>query len=766
MQLAQTCLPWVQSFDDVSGNDTNRGRIRVSKSNTLDTWHVFKVSGAVTDASGYSKVALTYIDGAGTLANNDKVFISFVASGEDGAIPGYFYKFDTGTSDADPGAGEIAFNNGTYASATVIYIDDADANGVTTQADTATWGDSTETIKGYLHIVDINDETTYARFKITASVVDASGYNKITVVHLASNNTFSAADELSVHFTRNGDAGASPGYFYKFDTGTSDTDPGAGEIAFNNGTYASATAIYIDDVDQNSVNTVTDVLTWDDSTSTIKGYLHIVDINDHTTYARFSITGSSTDASGYNKLAVTHIASNNTFSAADSLSVHFTRQGDKGDTGSTGAVGPAGAAGVSLTWETSTGDSDQGVGKMWGNNATFASISVLYIDDVDANSVNIEAWIQTLDDSTNSALRGTIYLEEAGTNSQFGVFSVTGACVDGTGYWKIPVSHVASNVGSLADGDSVGVVFSRTGNAGADGDGTFNNFTLTADSGSNQTVADGNTVDIAGGNSITTVVGATDTVTINADDGTASAKGAVIVAGTAPASVGYSSGTATISVADSTASVKGAVIVAGNAPASIGYSSGTATVSIADSAASTKGAVIVAGTSPVSVGYSSGTATVAVSDASTSAKGIASFASADFSVSSGAVSLEAAVPKTDEQNTFTKAQLPSTYTAALSATSGVLDYDTYQNFIITLASGSNTVAAPTTEASQIGQTGVIIFIQPSSSSAGTLSLHADYETAAAGGITLSTANNDYDVVPYFIKADNSILLGAPQLNFG
>ena len=121
---------------------------------------------------------------------------------------------------------------------------------------------------------------------------------------------------------------------------------------------------------------------------------------------------------------------------------------------------------------------------------------------------------------------------------------------------------------------------------------------------------------------------------------------------------------------------------------------------------------------------------------------------------------------TDAQQTFSKAQIGSTYTAALSTTSGVLDFDTYNNFIITLGNGSNTLAEPTTESSQVGQTGYMIFIQPSSGTAASLSLHGDYESPAAGGITLSTANNDYDVLGYVVKADNSILLGTPLLNFG
>tara|TARA_R100001440_G_scaffold17553_1_gene29590 strand:+ start:474 stop:1187 length:714 start_codon:yes stop_codon:yes gene_type:complete len=111
---------------------------------------------------------------------------------------------------------------------------------------------------------------------------------------------------------------------------------------------------------------------------------------------------------------------------------------------------------------------------------------------------------------------------------------------------------------------------------------------------------------------------------------------------------------------------------------------------------------------------------------------------------------------------FGTACLPKT-----NASSGLtLNFDTHQNHFVTLSSGSNALANPTTEASNVGQTGVIIFIQPSSSSAGTVSLGTDYETVSAGGLSLSSANNDYDVVPYVIKADNSILLGTPQLNFG
>lgn len=119
---------------------------------------------------------------------------------------------------------------------------------------------------------------------------------------------------------------------------------------------------------------------------------------------------------------------------------------------------------------------------------------------------------------------------------------------------------------------------------------------------------------------------------------------------------------------------------------------------------------------------------------------------------------------TDATQTFTKAQIPSTFSNTFSSVSGIFDFDTYQNFIVTLSAGVNTLGTPTTEASNVGQTGVFIFIHPSGG-AGTIGLNGDYETVGGGALTLSTTADAYDVVPYIIKANNSILLGTPQLGF-
>ena len=113
--------------------------------------------------------------------------------------------------------------------------------------------------------------------------------------------------------------------------------------------------------------------------------------------------------------------------------------------------------------------------------------------------------------------------------------------------------------------------------------------------------------------------------------------------------------------------------------------------------------------------------------------------------------------------TFNKAMQGNTQTASISSAT-TLDFDTFQNFILTLGAASISLDNPTTDADNGGQTGFIIFIQDGSGNR-SVSPASDYITPANAALTLSTAANAVDLVPYAIQANNKILLGTPQLAF-
>ena len=138
------------------------------------------------------------------------------------------------------------------------------------------------------------------------------------------------------------------------------------------------------------------------------------------------------------------------------------------------------------------------------------------------------------------------------------------------------------------------------------------------------------------------------------------------------------------------------------------------------------------------------------------------FSIADSLASGGTVNGGLTVSGTAALNevTFNKAIQGSTQTASITG-SNTLDFDTYQNFVLTLT-GNVTLDNPTTEAA--GQSGFITFIQDSTGGY-TVSLGTDYETAGAAGLTLSTTADTTDIVPYIVTASGRILLGAPQLAF-
>lgn len=114
------------------------------------------------------------------------------------------------------------------------------------------------------------------------------------------------------------------------------------------------------------------------------------------------------------------------------------------------------------------------------------------------------------------------------------------------------------------------------------------------------------------------------------------------------AAQGFGSGsgdiTSVVVTADDTNTVGAALgsadfTIAGGEGIDTSAAGSTLTIAAEDSSASNKGVVIVAAGEGIDVSYSSGTATVSGEDATSVNKGIASFASADFTVTSGAVTI-------------------------------------------------------------------------------------------------------------------------------
>ena len=182
-------------------------------------------------------------------------------------------------------------------------------------------------------------------------------------------------------------------------------------------------------------------------------------------------------------------------------------------------------------------------------------------------------------------------------------------------------------------------------------------FTLAADSGSNDSFSTGNTLTFTGGEGIDTTV-SDDEITIASEDATTSNKG---VASFSSDNFSVSSGAVTIK--------DGGVVNAELANSSITIgdeSSNTFDINLGDE-------LSVVGGEGVDTTITGNLLTIAGEDATASNKGIASFASADFAVSSGAVTVKA--------SGITNAQL-----------AGSIANAKLSNSSITVSDGSNSTA--------------------------------------------------------------------------
>jgi hypothetical protein len=198
------------------------------------------MTGHVTAYSGTSiTVNVDHYEGSGTHATWDFHITGHVgpqgdvgetgatgdtgATGSPGPTPALVWEFSGSTADSDPGSGIVRFNHGTFASITEIYFDNEEEGGTDVSAWLDTFDDSTSTIKGTLTCIKVTDSTVFGVFHVTGSVVDGTGYRKVTVTPLAG-AVPSNTNELAFTFSRAGEPGGTEEAQDAVGTILSDTD--------------------------------------------------------------------------------------------------------------------------------------------------------------------------------------------------------------------------------------------------------------------------------------------------------------------------------------------------------------------------------------------------------------------------------------------------------------------------------------------------------------------------------------------------------------
>ena len=203
-----------------------------------------------------------------------------------------------------------------------------------------------------------NASTSASAASTSASAASTSASNASTSASAASTSATNAATSAS-------SASASAGSWkWLLDTSTTMADPGSGDIRFNNASWASVTAIAVADnsADSGNPDVSAVVLTWDDSSNTAhRGTLTFRKATAPAEFVSYSITGASTDNTGWTALAVTYVAGTPTWSAADPLFAAFSRTGNVGAAGA-GAGDMLAANNLSDLVSASTARSNLGLG--------------------------------------------------------------------------------------------------------------------------------------------------------------------------------------------------------------------------------------------------------------------------------------------------------------------------------------------------------------------------------------------------------------------
>lgn len=408
------------------------------------------------DATG--AVSGTTFDADGDTAAGDNASFGYTAA-EGAIITGQGSTNDvTIKNDADADVAVVPTGTTNFDIVGVATAETFEPDGDTAAGDNAAIGyTATEglilTGQGSSYDVTIKNDADQNVMTVATGTQDATYYGDVTVTgdftvngDVVTHNAANYTTEDTIIELNSGEAGANA------------NDVG---LIFERGSLANVGLFWDESADELVVATTT-------ATGTSTGNLAItayadLHVKDLTAAA---ITGTSGTLAGLTSLAM---------SAGATLTAGFLDEDDMASDSAVAGVTQQSvkayvdslikAPGLQMTWEADVDDTDKGAGTIWADNATFASITTLYIDDVENGSVSINALVDSLDDPTATA-SAYIYITKSGSGNNLKLFKVTGAVTSASTYSKVAVTPLIE-VGTIADTDIVGVYFAFSGDNGA-----------------------------------------------------------------------------------------------------------------------------------------------------------------------------------------------------------------------------------------------------------------------------------------------------------